>query len=140
MALTNDGFSTSIAFADDTSVQMEVISLTPPAFEGGGEIDTTTMSNTTYTTKALKQLINIGPVSLTVAYDSALYDEVLAMMQSNQQITITLPDTTTIIFWGGIDSFTPGELVIGERPTAEMSIIVTNRNDSNVETGPVYSA
>ena len=139
MARLDDGFSTTIAFADDSDVQLFEKEVTPPGIDAGGPIDTTTMQNTTYRTMVGKSLITLSESSLTVAYDTALYNEIVAMVGNNQQITITFPDATTIAFFGFIDKFTPNALVEGEQPTAEIVIVPTNTNTSGVETAPVIS-
>jgi len=140
MAIQTDGFSTTIAFADDSDVQMEVKEITPPGLTGGGEIDTTTMANTAWRTKYPKSLKTASECSLVVAWDPALYDEIITMLNANQLCTITFPDSSTLAFWGWIDEFTPNASTEGEQPTANMTIIPSNRNDSNVETAPAYSA
>ena len=139
MALLTDGYQCSIAFAEDSDVQMEVIDLTLPGIDGGGVIDQTTMTNTTYRTAVPKSLVSITDSTLTVAYDGDFIDEVISMINTNQQITITLSDTSTYVFWGSLGSFTPGTFTEGERPTATVTLNVTNRNAAGTETGPVYT-
>lgn len=136
----DDGYATLIGFSEDSDVQMWEKEVTPPGVSGGGENDTTTMQNTTWRTKSPKGLISLSECSLVVAYDPAVYDEIVAMVNVNQQITITFPDDSTLVFWGWIDEFTPSANVEGEQPTAEVKIIPSNQNDSGVETAPIYSA
>jgi len=140
MARIDDGFATLISFSEDSSVQMWEKEVTPPGISGGGENDTSTMRNTTWRTRSPKGLITLSESSITVAYDPAVYDEIIAMVNVNQQITITFPDNSTLVFWGWIDEFTPGANTEGEQPTADITIIPSNQNDSGVETAPVYSA
>ena len=140
MARMDDGFATLISFAEDSDVQMWEKEITPPGVEGGGENDTTTMQNTNWRTKAPKKLKSLTESSLTVAYDPAVFDEIVAMVNTNQQITITFPDDSTLVFWGWIDGFTPNPIVEGEQPTALVKIIPSNQNASLVETAPVHAA
>lgn len=139
MAFLDDGYQTLISFANDTDVQLREKEVTPPGIAAGGEIDVTTMQNTTWRTRAPKALKTLTNVSLSVAYDPALYDEIVAMAGSNQLITITFPDAQTLAFWGWIDEFTPNANVEGEQPTADITIIPSNQNDSGVETAPVLA-
>lgn len=139
MPRMDDGFSTLISFSDDSDVQLWMKEVTPPGIEAGGENDTTTMHNTTWRTKSPKALKSLTEASFTAAYDPAVYDEMTAMVGSNQEVTVTFPDGDTVVFWGWIDSFTPNASVEGEQPTAEVSIIPSNQNDSGVETAPVYA-
>ena len=140
MARIDDGFATLIEFDADSDVQMWEKEVTPPGVSGGGENDTSTMRNTTWRTKAPKDLISLSEASLSVAYDPAVFDEIVLMVNVNQLITITFPDSSTLAFWGWIDEFSPGALSEGEQPTADVTIIPSNQNGSGVETAPVYSA
>ena len=140
MARLDDGFSTLLTFSEDSNVQMWEKGVTPPGVSGGGENDTSTMRNTTWRTKSPKGLISMMPASATVAYDPAVYDEIIAMCNVNQQITVTFPDDSTLVFWGWIDEFTPNEAVEGEQPTADLTIIPSNQNAAGTETAPVYSS
>jgi len=137
MAEMQDGFSTTISYAEDSSVVMSEISVTPPGVSGGGAIDQTTMGNTTYRTQAPKSLKSLSDAGATVSYDPAVLTEILAMVNVNQLITITFPDSQTWAFYGWIDEFTPGELVEGQRPTATLKIIPSQLNGSDVETAPL---
>jgi len=139
MARMDDGFSTLISFDEDSSVQMWEKEVTPPGISGGGENDTTTMHNTTWRTKNPKQLKTLSEASFVAAYDPAVYDEIITMTGLNQLISVTFPDTASLEFWGWIDEFTPNALVEGEQPTAEVTIIPSNQNDSGVETAPIYT-
>lgn len=136
----DDGHSTRLSFAADTTVKFYEKTVTPPGIDGGGAIDTTTMLNTTYRTKSPKALKDVSDAALTVAYDPACIPEILALVNVNNLITVTFPDGDTVAFWGWLDKFTPGELVEGEQPTADIEIIASNVNDSGVETGPAYTA
>lgn len=140
MSRINDGFATLIEFAEDSDVQMWEKEVTPPGVSGGGENDTSTMRNTTWRTRSPKSLITLTESSLTVAYDPAVYDEIISMVNVNQQITITFADDSTLVFWGWIDEFTPGAAMEGEQPTAEVKIIPSNQNAAGTETAPVYSS
>jgi hypothetical protein len=139
MAIMDDGFSTTIAFSEDSSVQMQEIEVTPPGVSGGGEIDQTSMQNTTWRTAAPKSLKTLTDGSLTVAYDPDFITEIIAMVNVNQQITVTFPGAETLVFWGWIDEFAPGAQVEGQRPTASVTLKASNLNGSNVETAPEQS-
>lgn len=142
MTQLNDGHSTRISFlasSSGVSVFFEK-EVQPPGLEGGGAIDVTLMSNTTYRTRMPKQLLTTTDNTLEVAYDPATYDEMIAMINVNQLITITFPDASTLAFWGEIDSFVPNNHVEGEQPTAAITIVPSNVNDSDEETAPDYTA
>jgi len=140
MARIDDGFATLITFSEDSDVSFWEKEVTPPGMSGGGENDTTTMRNTLWRTRAPKSLITLTESTLVAAYDPAVYDSILSMINVNQQITITFPDDSTLVFWGWLDEFTPGNVVEGEQPTATVKIIPSNQNGSGVETAPIYTA
>ena len=135
-----NGHKTLISFAADTGILLDNIDLQPPGIDGGDKIDVTTMSNDEYMTFVGKSLKTLTDAQFSAAYDPAVYDEVIAILQVNNLITVTFPDLSTLAFWGFIDSFTPSSLVGQERPTADVVVKVSNRNASKVETGPVYAA
>ena len=140
MARIDDGFQTLIEFSENSDVKFWEKEVTPPGVSGGGENDTSTMRNTTWRTRSPKNLITLAEATLTAAYDPAVYDDIVAMVNVNQQITITFADNSTLVFWGWIDEFTPGAIVEGAQPTAEVKIIPSNQNAAGTETAPVYSA
>lgn len=140
MARIDDGYQTLVSFAADPSVEFYEKTVTPPGMDGGGEVDTTTMLNSTYRTRNAKALVTMSPMSMTCAYDPACYDSILTLINVNNLITVTFPDGSTLAFWGWLNSFTPGECAEGEQPTADVEVIPSNQNSSGVETAPVYTA
>ena len=144
MGIINDGHPTTISFAGGFSgtggvLEMKEKELTPPGVEGGGPNDTTTMRNSTWRTKQPKQLLTLTDSTITVAYDPDVYNEILAMVNVNQEITITFPDATTLTFWGWVDMFSPNAVVEGEQPTAEITIVPSNQDTAGTETAPVIA-
>jgi len=145
MSRIDDGHGTQISFGSQPSGTGPGITfwekeITPPGMDAGGENDTTTMRNALYRTKAPKQLITMSEMSVVVSYDAVFYDDIVAMISDNQQITITFPDGSTLVFYGWLDKFMPGNIVEGEQPTADITIIPSNQTDAGVETAPVYTA
>lgn len=138
--MLEDGFSSTIGFSLDTNVKMQEKTLKPPGVSAGGENDVSTMRNSAWRTKAPKKLKTLTESSFKCAYDPAFYVEIVAMVGKNQTVTITFPDGATLVFYGWIDEFTPADLVEGQQPEAEVKIICSNRNGSNAETAPAYTA
>ena len=141
-----DGFSTTISFSSSELTSTDILTLymqekevTPPGVDGGEKIDVTTMRNTSWRTFAPRNLKTLMEAPINVAWDPGLYDEMNAMINDNQEITITLPDTATIVFWGFVKSFTPSAHVEGAQPMAAVSIEPTNRNAAGAETAPVIT-
>ena len=139
MGRLNDGHATLIAFSENSNVLFWEKDVTPPGVDGGGEIDTTTMHNTVWRTKVPKALKTLTDAPFNAAYDTAVYDQIIAMTNINQLITITFSDGSTLAFWGWLNAFQPGALVEGEQPSADITIMASNLNGSEVETGPVQT-
>ena len=130
MKRIDDGYQTLITFSASGSVAFYQKEVTPPGMDGGGSVDITTMLNTRYRTMNPKHLMTLTDMKLTAAYDPVVYTSILAMLQMNQQITVTFPDGSTVQFWGYIDKFIPGALVEGQQPTAEVTIVPTNHDNT----------
>lgn len=140
MSILQDGHQTLITFANYPSVAVCEKEVQPPGVEGGGANDITCMQNTTWRTRAPKKLKTLSDSSLSVSYDPAVYDDIVAMTNENQLVTITFPDGSTLAFWGWVDAFTPNALVEGEQPTADMTIMPSNVDDAGDEVAPVFTA
>ena len=139
MSYINDGHGTIYSFSLEPSVLFKEKAVTPPGLQGGGPNDTTTMRNIRYRTRQPKKLLTMSESKLTASYDPEVYDAIVDMMQVNQEITITWPNGASLTFWGWLDDFTPGEMVEGAQPTAEVTIIPSNQDDADTEAAPTYT-
>lgn len=143
MALINDGFATTVEFSQAPSgflLLIEETGVTPFGIDGGDPIDTTSMRRTTWRTAQPRALKTLTPLQEVVKYDVACFAEILAMININQQVTLTYPDDKTLIAWGFIKSFTPQELREGGIGLATIVVIPTNQNDSGEEVAPSGTA
>lgn len=131
----HDGFSTTVTIGGITFI--EEMSVTPPGYNGGGPVSTTTQNNNAvWRTAKPKALLTFKELFVTVQYDPALYIEAGLIMNINQAIQINFPDGSYLIFYGWLDDFQPNEMLEGELPTATMVIVPSNLNGA-VEQGPV---
>jgi len=135
-----DGFGISVSFGTSTDVNLVIdpVSVNPPGIDGGDAIDTTTHSNSVYRTKTPRSLKEITDGSFRAAYDPDGWDDILAAINVNQAITFTYPDGASVVFYGYLRSFEPGDFVEGEQPEGEGVIVVTNDNEGT-ETAPDYT-
>ena len=140
MAQLHDGFKTTIAFQADADIKVYETEVSPPGVSSGGSIDFTTMRNSAWRTKKSKKLKSLEDAGIKVAYDPACYTEIIAIVGTNTQITVTFPDLSTLVFWGFIESFTPNGLTEGNMPVADIKIVASNLNGSAVETAPAWTA
>ena len=144
MARIDDGHSTTIEFGTGPSgtgpgITMWEKEVTPPGMDAGGENDTTTMRNTLYRTKAPKKLITLTEMSVLISYDTDVYNDIIEMIKVNQEITINYPDTSTLVFWGWLDKFTPATVVEGAQPEATIIIVPSNQDAVGDEIAPVLT-
>ncbi len=133
----DDGHSTRIGFANYPSVKIYEKEVTPVGVQGGGAVDVTNMRNSVWRTFASKKLKSLSEASGVYAYDPAAYSDMITMVNENQLITITFPDSATVSFWGWVDEFTPQRHVEGTQPLAEVKILASNLNAAKEETAPV---
>lgn len=125
LALEN-GFSSKITLGSDPDIEFFEKSVQPPGVDGGDEIDTSTMHNTAWRTKAPGALKELTDTEVTAAYDSAVYTNIIAAVNRKDTITVTFPNGDTIAFFGYLKTFEPQEMEEGEHPEAELTIVATN--------------
>lgn len=136
----DDGHQTLISFASNPTILLYEKEVTPPGVDGGGAIDTTTMINSVYRTMAPKALITLTPVTMTAAYNPAVYTQIIDLINVVNLITCTFPDSSTVAFWGWLNKFNPGAHVEGTQPTAEIEIIPGNQSAATgLETAPTIN-
>jgi len=138
--LLENGYQSLITIAADADIDLWEKSVQPPSMDGGDPIDVTTQHNTTYRTKAASALIDVGETTHTVGYDPAVYDQIIAILNTETTITITFPDGSTLAYYGFLRTFEPSDLSEGEFPEASITITPTNRDSSGTEEAPVYTA
>lgn len=124
----DDGYRTLITFSADPDVQLWEKSVKPPGLEGGEPIDTTTMHNDTLRTASPRALKTMTAGSIKCAYDPILFTSILALINVEQTITVTFPDTTTLAFYGFVKSFSPEDLQEGDQPMASVEFVPTNQD------------
>lgn len=134
----DDGFSTIITMSLLPAAKLFEKDITPPGVTAGGAVDTTTMRNANWRTMSPRQLKSLTPVSATVAFAFEAQEQILQVVGVNQEITVTFPDGSTILFWGWLEEFTPGAFTEGEQPTATITIQPSNHNNNDQEVSPVF--
>jgi len=134
-----DGYQTCSTFGLDDNLQFWEKTVKPPSLKAGGAIDTTTMKNQTVRTRFPKSLVDIGESNMVGAWAHGTYEEIMAMIGVNQQITLTFPDGSTTVYWGWIDEFDPDDMEEGEHPTSSILIIPSNVDNTGAESLPVHT-
>lgn len=135
-----DGFSTTIALNNLTTISFWETDVAPPPVDGGEPIDLTTHHNTTWRTLASRSLKTLESFDVTAGYDPNLYSQVVGQVNIVQAITVTFPDGSTLTFWGFLRRMVQAGLVEGTMPTVVVTFVPTNRDPSDgSEAAPVYA-
>ena len=134
-----DGFSTTIALTNLTTISFWETDVAPPPIDGGEPIDLTTHHNTTWRTFANRSLKTLEPFDITAGYDPNLYSQTILQINVTQSMTVTFPDGSTLTFWGFMRRMVKASLVEGTMPTVVVTFVPTNRDPSDgFEAAPVY--
>lgn len=136
-----DGFSTTITMSGATAASLWEVTIKPPGADGGGPNDTTTMRNTAWRTRQPKKLKTLTPMTGTAQYDPVFFNSNLgALLNINQSMFVTFPDSSKLTFYGWLDKFDPAEHREGEPPTVNFTIEPSNQDTSGAEVAPTYTA
>lgn len=139
--MIGDGFGSLIVFAKDRDIQFREVGVTPPGVETDDPTDTSTHHNVKWRTFHPRQLARMTPAKATVNYDPAVYVAIVAALNRQDTITVVFPDGATLAFYGYLSKFEPNELKEGQKPEANIEVVVTNADPSDCsEQGPVYAA
>jgi hypothetical protein len=132
-----DGYQSKITPAADTDISFWEKGITPPGFDGGEPVDNTTMHNSTWRTSAPRGLITATQAAVRAAYDPRILPQIEALVNVETTWTILFPDTSTWSFFGWLQSFSPGEMVEGTQPEADIVIAIGNTDPADgSEAGP----
>lgn len=136
------GQGTKITFTAAPGLSVWEDDVTPPGIEGGDAIDNTNHFNTTWRTKAARKLKELLDTSFTGFYNTALYTELLAIVNVEMAITVTFPDSGTLAFYGFLKTFAQaGHNEGNTAPKGTFTIVATNIDPlTGLEAGPVYTA
>lgn len=124
--MLDDGYQSLVAFESDPDVSLWEKTVQPVGFDGGDKIDVTTMHNETVRTYATRSLIDITDGAMTVAYDPACLDQILALLNVEQAISVHLPDGSAWVFFGAMTAFEPQSNEEGSQPEANVTLVATN--------------
>jgi len=125
------GYQTLITIAADADIDFWEKTVTPPGVEGGDAIDITTMHNSNVITKDAQALYEWTDSTSVVAYDRAVYTQIVAVVNVNSTITWTFPDGGTVAAYGFLKSFIPSDMSRDSQPEATVTFVVTNVDPSD---------
>jgi hypothetical protein len=80
-------------------------------------------------------------MSCTVAYDPAVYPQIVSLINIPGSITVHFPNHSSLTFFGFLRTFEPNEVSEGDQPEATINVTPTNTDPTTgAEEGPVYTA
>ena len=126
----DDGFSTKLTIAADVDISFWEKTVQPPGIDGGDAIETSTMHNTTWRTMSPRALRTLTPLSVTAAYDPAVFSQLVSVTNLETTITVTFPDGSTLAFYGYVQNTEPSDNTEGEQPELTVTIQPTNQDPS----------
>ena len=120
------------------------VTLGVPGVDGGEALDATCLDNVEWITRLPQTLKNVPDISFTARFVPADWEGIVDEVNVNQLLTVDFSyqgaDLGSISFWGYLKSFAPDAGAVGTTWNASGTLVVTNMNGSNVETGPAYTA
>lgn len=135
----DDGYATLVEMADFPDVKLYEKEVEGGGFDGGEKINITTMRNSAWETFAPRSLKTALDISYTAAFATDVLDDLEDAINHNQELTITFSDGSSRMQWGYLKQLKINKMKIGSQPEADVVFVVTNRNNSGVETAPVYT-
>ncbi len=135
-----DGFSSKVTISGKTTISFWEKTVTPPGLDGGPPVDQTTMFNESRVTKAPQVLYDATDGSMKVAYDPAVYVDIISIINQPVTITQTWRDGSTYAAFGYLQSFKPDALERGKQPEATVVVVYTGQDTTGVEYAPTITA
>ena len=129
-----DGFVSKITFANDTNITFWEKSVKLPGLDGGEAIKRSTMINSVYHTKHPGGLVDVLATTAKVAYCLQSYTDIIAIINDETTVTVTVCDGSQISFFGYLQKFEADDLAPNTHPEATITVMPTMYDyENNVE-------
>jgi hypothetical protein len=116
------------------------ITVKPPGFDGGDPVDTTTMHNEDWRTKAPRSLVEMTNGTSKFAFDPKIYVDILSVLNIEQTLTWRFSDGSTLAVFGFLRTFDIDDMSEGDMPQGAAEIEITNTDPTTgAETPPVLT-
>lgn len=134
------GYQSTISFASPYGdLEIWEKTVTPIGIDNGEPIDTTTMHNTRYRTKAPRPLNEVLGAMTRAAYDPQVLTRIMTICGLDTTVTIHNFDGSSYAFFGYLKSFKPGGSEDTKQPEADVEVVATNVDSTGAEFAPVYT-
>jgi hypothetical protein len=134
----DDGYQALLTFASNPDVKFWEKTTGGPGVDGGPAIETTTQHNTLWRTFQPRALKTLTPFDVIGAIDPDMYstDELSALINVKDTITVTFPDGSTLAFYGFLQRISEPAMVEGEQPEVTLTIVPTNTDPTTGDEEP----
>lgn len=138
--MMKDGLKTTLTMQNYPALDLAEKEVKPIGFDGGEEIDTTTMFNAHYRSAAPRRLIKGTPCTIKASYDNDVTPVLLGQINAEQSFTETYPNGSTFCWYGYLKSAEKEVMKEGEQPTYNLTIVPTFADPTTgAETAPVFT-
>lgn len=132
------GYGTTLGFG--TSTFTAAIRSITPSNQTREVVDASHLATDTIMEKLLGDLVDAGGFDAEIIWSSAA-GKVPPISAAAETITVTLPDTTTVVGKGGVTSSPPFPVIgISDLQTATITVTWTGKNAAGSGPGPVLTA
>lgn len=135
-----NGWQAFITFSLNPTLAVWEIDVTGFGVDGGDKINNTTQHNEEWREYSPPGLKEVTDGQMTCAYDPAVYQDIIDMINIPQTITHTHPDGSTDAVFGVLKSFVKAGQSEGTMPEATCEFYATNVDSDYAEQGPFTSS
>lgn len=131
-----EGFKITITFSRKPALNIWEVDGAPAGMEVA-EINTTTQHNIRYVSKYPSYLVANDDIVGTAGYDPDVMDDLVSLLgDAGGSVTVRMPSNTQHSYWAFLKAWKFGALRVGQFPTGNYAICVTNWDPTNkVEAG-----
>lgn len=142
--MLENGYQCKITHSLDPDLSIWEIDVGSTGIDGGERIDITTQHNSVYRTYAPRALKSYEPFDVKFAYEAGVQKSQIETLINTKRsgnnasvITETMPDGTTLAYYGYFQKVSFDAKSEGTLPTGSLTIVPTNYDPINrVEAGP----
>jgi len=121
----DEGYQSLITFAADPDLDFWEQAVAGPGIDGGEPVPTHSMHNTSFRTRAPRNLKELTPFQCSGKFASGTPDQVDALINTNGWVTVKWPDGTQYSFPGFLKSWTPQQAQEGNPLVCTIEIVPT---------------
>lgn len=135
-----NGFRALLTLEQQPDIAFWEKEVTFAGIDGGEPINISDQHNETWETFGMRALKQMTPVTIQAGYDPAFWDDILAMVNVEQTVTETNPNSDQLAYYGALRSAVKGPQSNGVQPMCTIVIQPTNTDPiTGAEEDPVFT-